>query len=188
LSSYLPHVSRRHALVPISDGIGRPPGDRSSVYLPKLSPNRDSHFDRARPFGAKNASEQALSTILTACHVTTSNYPPCDSNLSERYNGSVVLERGIRSSIRPTLSANGSFHAGHGKMAADISRLYLHRSNGPSSFELTLGEQYIQFIGQATIQPSLGQVDDLFRSLDRLLTSSLPPSIQDPCLFLFPWW
>ena len=56
-------------MVPISDGLARAVADRASVYLPNLSPDRDSDFDGAGPLPATHASKQTFRAILAACQV-----------------------------------------------------------------------------------------------------------------------
>ena len=56
-------------MVPISDGLARAVADRASVYLPNLSPDRDSDFDGAGALPATHAS-QTFRAILAACKVT----------------------------------------------------------------------------------------------------------------------
>jgi hypothetical protein len=57
-------------MVPISDGLARAVADRASVYLPNLSPDRDSDFDGAGALPATHASKQTFRAILAACKVT----------------------------------------------------------------------------------------------------------------------
>ena len=57
-------------MAPISDGLARAVADRASVYLPNLSPDRDSDFDGAGALPATHASKQTFRAILAACQVT----------------------------------------------------------------------------------------------------------------------